>query len=397
MFAERASQGMEVRLRPRGVARFASATFLGVWLCGWAVGEVMVAGILIALAIGWITGDPVGPNLESQGAGTTVVGVGFLLVWLIGWTFGGVMAIRQLLRSVWAEDRLIAAGHGLVLERRNGPFRSQREIPRDQLLSIRLVPGPGQIVADTMTGSIQLSELGTTEERQRAVTILCDYLGLQTDPGGDAPEVLPNGWEEVITPEGEVVLVEDTRQRRKMAHATFGLATISAIVGTLLMLDSVRDRGLAPITALMCGAAVGLGLLARWLYRTRKEWLTTSGTLILRKRIGPRAHDVFHAVALELTVSRDGDNDRWYNLEAIPPDPQDKARKVDHAIHDPGDVRRLGRWIARRTGLPFTDRTAEHDTAVDLDDLKAQLYAQGRLGRWIAGWIEAAQSRRRAS
>ena len=387
---------MEVRLRPRGFGRSAAAAFLGFWLCGWVAGEVMVLGLLVALAVRWITGEPAGQGLEPPGVGAGILGAGFIVVWLIGWTFGGVLAIRQLFRSVWAEDRIVAAGHGLIVERRNGPFRSTREIPRDALVAVRSVRGNGPWIAETRSGSVALSDLGTLDERDAAASTLSNQFGLTTDPA-DGPQIeVPRGWEEIVTPRGEVVLVEETARRRKFAHGLLGLSAIAAVIALVLVRDARAHDGLGPVSALVCAAALALGCGAERLDRTRKEWRVERGTRTLRKRSGARVREVFRAVALELVARTDGDGDRGYRLHALPFEPDIPPRRISHTIDDPLDMQRLGRWIARRTGLPFADGSAIEDDGVDLETVKTQLAEQGRLGRWIVRWIERVESRRKA-
>jgi len=80
--------------------------FLCVWLCGWAVGETVALFLIGSGIYSLVTGTP------TVGGGPALLGpslaVGcFLAEWLTLWTIGGVMAIRELLRSVWAEDRLM--------------------------------------------------------------------------------------------------------------------------------------------------------------------------------------------------------------------------------------------------------------------------------------------------
>jgi hypothetical protein len=74
------SKRLEVR-EGQGYVRFKSGgpilitAFLAVWLCGWAVGEVTVAALLLRPE-----------TYTGQGPGL------FLVVWLIAWTIGGGLA-----------------------------------------------------------------------------------------------------------------------------------------------------------------------------------------------------------------------------------------------------------------------------------------------------------------
>jgi hypothetical protein len=403
MIGEHVSQGMQVRLRPRGVGRFFAASFLALWLCGWLAGEVVALTILVLGAISVLTGTPIGPMDELPELGAAIVVYAFILIWFAFWTLGGVMAIRELLRSIWAEDRLVAAGHGLIIERRLGPFRSPREISRADLQWIHVLPRAGKLTADTVSGSVELSGLGTPDERFQAATILRDFLGLNLDPGAAGTATLPEEWEETIAPEGYPVLVENPRLRKKMAVFATGLALVVATVGLFLVLEALARPDLVPLAAGSVAAALGLTFGAHWLARARKEWRVGPSTLILCRRYGRRVRELFEGRAVELTVSSDSDNDEWYTLEALPSETAEasttagsrkRRRTIDRAIHDPADMQRLGRWLAVRTGLPFTDRSTREVRAADLTRIKVQLSESGRLGRWVLRLIERVEARR---
>jgi hypothetical protein len=313
------------------------------------------------------------------------------------------MAIRQVLSLVWAEDRVTAAPGGLIFERHRGPFRSKREISHHLLRRIHVLAGHGKLTAETTSGSVEISVLGTVDERKQAATILGNYLGLDFEPETvESSADLPKGWKEVISPEGEVVLVEDPEQRRKLARVVAGL-TVAAVVGTtMLVLEALDDPSLLPITAMACAATLGFAASANWLFRGRVEWRIGSAGLTQRRRYGRRVRDVFEGRALELTVSSNGDNGRGYALEAIAsetPEADSNSKKSRRQIYrtlgDPTEPRRLARWLASRTGLPFTDRTTPEERDAELARLKEQLSEKGRFGQWVVQFIEQAEARRR--
>jgi len=64
------------------------AIFLGVWLCGWAVGEALALGTLSLHFLGL----SIGPQFTNN---TPIV---FLLLWTLGWTVGGLFVLDAL---VW--------------------------------------------------------------------------------------------------------------------------------------------------------------------------------------------------------------------------------------------------------------------------------------------------------
>ncbi len=120
---EHTFEGWQARVRPEGRGRFFAAAFLAFWLCGWAVGEVVVLGILAGGIWTLATGDAPHPQFNSlHGAALWPIGA-FLLLWLTLWTVGGVTAIWTLLRLLWGEDRVTLGGDCVRFERRAGPLR----------------------------------------------------------------------------------------------------------------------------------------------------------------------------------------------------------------------------------------------------------------------------------
>jgi hypothetical protein len=58
-------------------------------------------------------------------------------------------------------------------------------------------------------------------------------------------------------------------------------------------------------------------------------------------------------------------------------------------VGDPTDVDALGRWLARRCGVPLQDGTTAEARAREAERLREQLAASGRLGRWLAQRLNA--------
>ena len=54
--------GFEARLRRTGIGRYFGASFLAVWLCGWAFGETFVLWILVRGGIALLTGEALGSD-----------------------------------------------------------------------------------------------------------------------------------------------------------------------------------------------------------------------------------------------------------------------------------------------------------------------------------------------
>jgi hypothetical protein len=72
--------------------------FLGVWLCGWAVGEVMVPTAFL------------GQDLEPDARL-------FAMVWLAAWTLGGGFAIYAFLWSLAGRERVLVTPFSLRIKR----------------------------------------------------------------------------------------------------------------------------------------------------------------------------------------------------------------------------------------------------------------------------------------
>lgn len=100
--------------------------FLSFWLVGWAVGELLVGGILLSGLLAIISSGEIG-SLPSASEG--FVGV-FLLAWFGGWTVGGVFAIRAWLWMGFGREIIVVARTGIELRKRTlGQGKSQRYDP----------------------------------------------------------------------------------------------------------------------------------------------------------------------------------------------------------------------------------------------------------------------------
>ena len=393
----------EIRLAPRGPGRYFSAAFLFVWLCGWAFGEAFALWFLIRGAIALLTGTPPDAGREPLPLGPTLAAGVFLLVWLVFWTLGGIMAMRELLQLLWGADILVVRGGTLEVTRWRGPFRSRREITRDTLRRISLAPKNDRLVAETRHGQVELSTLGTRAEREQAMRSLRAILGLsEADAAGESG--LPGQWQEIITPEGERVLVPNLATRRVQARVAAGFAMVAAALAFAIGRAAVRDLALVPGAILALAAAGALGWGTAWLVRGRNEWRIGSGRLVLRRRFGARVEERFEARRLELTVSSDSDGDDSFVLEAVgepvagpgaasdpalrTAPPSARRRAIARAVHEPSMPRALGEWLARAADVPFEDRSTREARAKELADLLAQLEASGRFGRWAAKTVQ---------
>ena len=371
---------MRLRLQEKG--RVSSVTFLLVWLVFWTVGEVVVGYLLVAGAISLAAGRPLWSDGQALALGPAVAAGAFMVVWLAFWTLAGVLALREMLRLVWSEDRIAVTSGGILVDRRRGPLRSRVEVPRGAVQRVAL-SGSGAVLAETATGTVEITGLGAAEQRARLAGWLRSELDVPDLGCSTVPAAVPDGWQEITTEDGAVALVSDLGRRRRGARLAAAVAAAAAAVALVLVVEAVRDQGLVVLAIMASVAAGGLGWLALGLVRRRHEWVYGDRRLVLRRRTGARARDLFEAVALDLSRRHDGDGDAWYDLEALAGGTTSR-RSVVRSIHDPTEPRRLGLWLAARTGVPFTDRATSRDRDAELAEALAQLEDLGRPGQRLA-------------
>lgn len=390
---------VEIRFRPRGAGRFVEAVFLSVWLCGWAAGEAFALFMIGHGIYSLVTGRPsFGSNKPIQLGAALAVGC-FLAVWLTLWTVGGILAIRELLRSLWGEDRLVLNQEFLVRFRRIGPFVFTQRLARNEIRRVflqRSGSGLSTLAAQLGAGIVALTDLGTPAERSEAATRLRATLGLVEEDQSTGPAALPEDWQETISPRGGILLVPNLQTRRKQALVVSIIAIIAWTVAVLLAWESLFDLKLWVVTVMVGAAAAWLGWQALWLNRGRKEWRIERGKLVHQRRFGVEVTELAEARALELTESSDSDGDRWYELDAIDLSAPaystsrsaGKARErlqIHRAMHDPAESRCLGLWLSQRADIPFHDRVPD-DAArqAEFARLRDQLAQSGKLGQFAA-------------
>jgi len=75
-----------------------------------------------------------------------------------------------------------------------------------------------------------------------------------------------------------------------------------------------------------------------------------------------------------------------------------EARRHERVIMgvagDPTEVRDFGRWLGQRCRLPLQDGTTAEAKAQEVELLRAELAASGRLGRWVARRLGGAGANR---
>jgi len=209
--------GFETRLRPRGVGRWFSATFLAVWLSGWGLGEAFALWMLLAGAGVLVTGQPMLGIAEPVAIlPATFIGL-FLVVWLSLWTLGGYLAAREFPRWVSSEDHIIAGPDGLTVRHRIDPCRTTKVVPRASLTRVYAILRKQRVMAETTNGTLEItshplaSELDTLVESIRRAA----GRGAGTTP---ALKSLPENWCEVVNPDGGVSIVKGIQHRPAQAR-----------------------------------------------------------------------------------------------------------------------------------------------------------------------------------
>ena len=215
---QRTFRGLEVRLHSIGKGRFFSAAFLGVWLAGWAAGEVVVVWLLAVGGWSLLTGRPPEPGRAPLQPGPSVAIGAFLALWLALWTFGGVMALYEFFRLLWAVDRITADPSGLDVARRVGLFTRSKRYPKEDIR--RLYRISSTLMLETTAGPIELTRLGTPTQQDEIAALLSAELGVAPSQ----PVLLPANWEEVSAPEGGTLLVPNLANRRRQALVAWAIA-----------------------------------------------------------------------------------------------------------------------------------------------------------------------------
>lgn len=403
-------QPVELRFRPTGWGRWLEAVFLSVWLLGWAAGEAFALAMVGGLGWALISGRAI-PN-QPDSPLLAVLLAAFLLTWLAFWTLGGLLALRAWLGCFWAEDRLRLTATDLEWQQRLGPWRRRRRLPRASLESVRLArrgsSRGGALIAQLADRQEELTRLGTPGQRQEAAALLGRALAVDPPrPGRPAAAALPDRWECEAPSFGPALLVPRRRTRRIQTLVMAGLALPLASLLLAVLRQAWSHLMHLPLALMLAPltAAAWWGML--WLALGRQEWRLGSAELVAQRRFCGRVRERFTARTLTLVESIDDDGDDWYELRAtqLQPLPGGEARipasvVLCRRLHDPGEPRSLGHWLARRTGIRFDDHlpSAEQREALrlaELDQLEAQLQASGRLGSWLAKrlrpWLQRAE------
>jgi hypothetical protein len=394
-------QGKEIVLRPKGVGRFFSAAFLGVWLTFWAVGEVVALGALVGGAWSLATGQSPGEGRSPLEVGPALAVGAFLVVWLALWTFGGWAAGREFLKLLFGVDRIRVSPAGLESLHQRGPFRHRERWPRESLLRVYLSGRAGALCLEATSGTRELSSLGDALERREAADLLTQEFGLSREPLVDGR--LPEQWKELRSDTGDYVLRTDPRRRARFARCLQGIVAVLLVVSVTTVVHASSDLSFGPIAAMVVAGTAGAAFAAWRLTFQHDEWVLAEGRLTLRRVTPGGSSPKFTATALALRESSDSDGDAWYRVMALseasaasrfPAERKTTERELWSQSADGTEVRNLARWLAHRCRLPLLDRTTPAANAEDLTAYRQQLMASGRLGRWAARMLPSGPSER---
>ena len=353
MTSDRAARGPHTfSLRPTGWGRYLEVVFLGVWIVGWFVFEVVglaLLGGLLAGVVGSVFGIqlPFASRLAPDGSAPF-----FLLgtiVWLALWTVGGVAALTHVLRSTAGHDLITVSSKGVELEWRAGPFYRLRTIPHGTIWRVRLrLDGP-MLVLDTASGTVDVTKFGTRDDRLALLGWLRQRLELPDEAQVRQleAETVPPGWE-VEARDMETCLARPPRRTRAMQAAV--LWTLAGLVSTgFLPALSAESVTRAQLAAGALALLIALG--ATWTTWGRSEWLVTHGRLTWRRRFGSwRREQPFDNAALELLRDVDSDGGERFTLRVRS---TDARRRISTALHDPAELTSLAEWLSARTRFPI--------------------------------------------
>ena len=346
------------QLRATHWSRYFDAVFLLIWLVFWVVGEVVAVALVVMMIASSLSAAFGRPLLLASWApptdGSVSVFLLFLLFWLTLWTVGGIAAVTHLLRNLSGEDSIDVTASGLSLTWRAGPIRRRREIPRASIRRIRIQLKGGAVVADTDTGTVEISDLGDAEQRRELREWLSSQLALAGEAHAKLREREMRPLERDVDTQGtEIIVTRPTRQIRvNQARVMLSVAALMS----LGWIDAFR-RGLMNATtgeslaALLTLVVAASSLLFMTL---RAEWTLRPGRMSVRRRVGHfalRERDFPASSTIELEHHVDSDGDDRYKLVIKD---SSQRRVLDTALHDQHELLALGEWLSARTGFTFT-------------------------------------------
>jgi hypothetical protein len=112
--------------------------FLTAWLCGWAMGEITVGGMVLGGAVGIVA-----KHQEIHGA-PIPAGL-FMIVWLCGWTIGGFFAIAIWLYQLKGKEIISRNDRTLKHVRDFVVYKKTKEYLNEHIKEIRISSPTGGI------------------------------------------------------------------------------------------------------------------------------------------------------------------------------------------------------------------------------------------------------------
>ena len=119
-----------LRLTVPSQGRWYRTLFLGVWLCGWAVGEFFALGILTGLV----------PVQDGGHPTNSVPPLAFLALWCLAWTVGGAFALVAFVWEIAGKELVAIDGTELSIERKPIPFPRSKVFDWTQVKNLRVSP-----------------------------------------------------------------------------------------------------------------------------------------------------------------------------------------------------------------------------------------------------------------
>ena len=203
------------------------------------------------------------------------------------------------------------------------------------------------------------TRLGTATERATLEHSLNARYGLVRPPASTT--LLPTGWCETESIEGESILIPDPVARRLAVRLPFVAFVVALVAAGYFIKMALQHPGFwsrawwsIPFVGLTGWATASLA----W---TQPEWVLSRGRLTFQRRFRERKWQRFEAGAIELVENRDSESGRSYDLIAISIDaPATEKGRRKYRRNIAGDselasMRSLGQWLSERCQIPFTD------------------------------------------
>lgn len=97
------------------------AAFFGLWLCGWAVGEITA---LTMIANGFMDGN--------------IFLLLFMLIWFTAWTAGGIFALRTIIWIISGKEIITFSGNTLTTYKKGLLFSKPKTYDTNSIINIRI-------------------------------------------------------------------------------------------------------------------------------------------------------------------------------------------------------------------------------------------------------------------